>query len=72
MNKEITFDRFIRGLIAIAGCVIDEEALGYATVNAWTAPAPFNARGGYVTNWLHETQKTYNDHTEKSVIFTLT
>lgn len=50
----------------------DEEALGYATVNAWMAPAPFNARGGYVTNWLHETQKTYNDHTEKSVIFTLT
>lgn len=49
----------------------DEEALGYATVNSWTAPAPFNARGGYVTNWLHETQKTYNDHTEKSVIFTL-
>lgn len=49
----------------------DEEALGYATVNAWTAPAPFNARGGYVTNWLHETQKTYNDHTEKSVVFTL-
>lgn len=50
----------------------DEEALGYANVNSWTAPAPFNARGGYVTNWLHETQKTYNDHTEKSVIFTLT
>lgn len=50
----------------------DEEALGYATVKAWTAPAPFNARGGYVTNWLHETQKTYNDHTEKSVVFTLT
>ena len=50
----------------------DEEALGYATVNSWTAPAPFNARVGYITNWLHETQKTYNDHTEKSVIFTLT
>jgi len=50
----------------------DEEALGYATVNSWTAPAPFNARGGYITNWLHETQKTYNDHTEKSVVFTLT
>lgn len=49
----------------------DEEALGYATVNSWTAPAPFNARGGYVTNWLHETQRTYNDHTEKSVVFTL-
>jgi hypothetical protein len=49
----------------------DEEALGYATVNSWAAPAPFNARGGYVTNWLHETQKTFNDHTEKSVIFTL-
>ena len=22
MNREITFDRFIRGLIAIAGCVV--------------------------------------------------
>ena len=50
----------------------DEEALGYATVNSWTAPAPFNSRGGYVTNWMHETQRTYNDHTEKSIIFTLT
>ena len=71
----IDVDGAIETMAVTAGPVLaylhDEEALGYATVNAWTAPAPFNARGGYVTNWLHETQKTYNDHTEKSVIFTL-
>lgn len=49
----------------------DEEALGYATTQSWSNPAPFNARGGYTNIWLHETQKLYNDHTEKSVVFTL-
>lgn len=49
----------------------DEEALGYATTQSWSNPAPFNARGGYTTFWLHETQRLFNDHTEKSVVFTL-
>ena len=51
--------------------LFDEDALGYATVQDWSAPAPFNARGGYTNIWLHQTLKVYNDHSEKSVIFTL-
>lgn len=51
--------------------LFDEEALGYATLQQWAAPAPFNAAGGYMNTWLHETQRLYNDHTEKSVAFVL-
>lgn len=51
--------------------LFDEEALGYATTQSWSSPTPFNSRGGYTNIWLHETQKLYNDHTEKSVVFTL-
>lgn len=51
--------------------LFDEEALGYATMQQWAAPAPFNAAGGYTNTWLHETQRLYNDHTEKSVVFAL-
>lgn len=51
--------------------LFDEEALGYATTQSWSSPTPLNARGGYTNIWLHETQRLYNDHTEKSVVFTL-
>ena len=51
--------------------LFDEEALGYATTQSWSAVTPFNARGGYSNTWLHETQRLYNDHTEKSIVFTL-
>lgn len=55
----------------VFGVLFDEEALGYATTQQWATPAPFNARGGYTTTWLHETQRLWNDHTEKGVIFLL-
>lgn len=51
--------------------LFDEEALGYATTQQWSSPAPFNARGGYTSIWLHETQRLWNDHTEKGVVFLL-
>lgn len=51
--------------------LFDEEALGYSVVQDWSAPSPFNARGGYTNIWLHQTLKVYNDHSEKSVVFTL-
>lgn len=57
--------------IPILAYLFDEEALGYATLQQWAAPAPFNAAGGYTNTWLHETQRLYNDHTEKSVVFAL-
>lgn len=51
--------------------LFDEEALGYATTQQWSSPAPFNSRGGYSSVWLHETQALYNDHSEKGVVFLL-
>ena len=55
----------------VFGVLFDEEALGYATTQQWSSPAPFNARGGYTSIWLHETQRLWNDHTEKGVVFLL-
>lgn len=55
----------------IFAVIFDREALGYATTQQWASPAPFNARGGYTTTWLHETQRLWNDHSEKGVVFLL-
>ena len=55
----------------VIAVLFDEEALGYATTQAWQAPTPLNARGGYWNMWIHETEKVYNDHSEKGVVFTL-
>ena len=56
------------GIFAV---LFDKDALGYAPTQAWSQPAPFNARGGYTTFWVHETEKVWNDHTEKGVVFLL-
>lgn len=56
---------------SVFAVLFDEEALGYATTQQWSAPAPFNSRGGYTTLWLHETQRLWNDHSEKGVVFLL-
>ena len=55
----------------VIATLFDEEALGYATTQAWQAPTPLNARGGHWNMWIHETEKVYNDHSEKGVVFTL-
>ena len=51
--------------------LFDEEAIMYASTQEWSAPAPFNSRGGYVTTWYHSTFKLLNDHSEKGVVFLL-
>lgn len=56
------------GIFAV---LFDREALGYAPTQSWSQPAPFNARGGYTTFWVHETERVWNDHTEKGVVFLL-
>lgn len=55
----------------IFGTIFDDEAAGYATTQQWSSPTPFNARGGYTNVWLHETQKAWNDHSEKGVVLLL-
>ena len=53
----------------ILGVLFDEEAVGITTVNQWTAPAPFNARGGYQNTFWHYTDRYFNDMTENGVVF---
>lgn len=55
----------------IFGIIFDEDALGYTTMQQWANPAPFNARGGYTTMWIHETQRSWSDLTEKAVVLLL-
>lgn len=53
------------------GVIFDEEALGYTTVNSWSAPTPFNARGGYHNVFWHYTDRYWNDFTENGVVMLL-
>ena len=55
----------------VFGILFDEEAIGYTTINQWSQPAPFNARGGYTTIWWHESHRYWNDLTENAVVFLL-
>lgn len=55
----------------ILGVIVDEETLGWTPINQWQAPAPFNARGGYTTVWMHETQRHWTDMTENGVVLLL-
>lgn len=55
----------------ILGVLFDEEAVGITTVNMWSAPAPFNARGGYTNTFWHYTDRYFNDLTENGVVFLL-
>lgn len=53
------------------GVLFDEEAAGYTTVNEWSQPSPFNAKGGYYNQFWHFTDRYWNDFTENAVIFYL-
>ena len=55
----------------IAGLMFDEEALGYAQVNAWNQLTPFNAKGGYWNDFDHVNFRTMQDMTEKGLILLL-
>lgn len=55
----------------VFGVIMDEEVMGWTPVNQWQQAAPFNARGGYTTVWLHETQRSRTDMTESGIILLL-
>lgn len=55
----------------IFGVIFDREAAGFATIQQWSMPTPFNADGGYYNQYWHETHKVWNDHTEKVVVLLL-
>lgn len=55
----------------IFGIMFDEDALGYAQVNAWNQLTPFNAKGGYWNDFDHVNFRTMQDMTEKGTILLL-
>jgi hypothetical protein len=55
----------------IFGVLFDESALGYTLVNQWSAPTPFNAKGGYSNIFWHETARYWNDFTENGIVLLL-
>lgn len=55
----------------VFGVICDKEAMGYAETQQWSAPTPFNARGGYSNNWYHTTFRTWSDASEKAVVLLL-
>ena len=55
----------------IFGIMFDEDALGYAQVNAWNQLTPFNAKGGYWNDFDHVNFRTMQDMTEKGLILLL-
>lgn len=56
---------------AVLGILFDDEAAGINRVNQWSAPTPFNARGGYYNQFWHETTRWYNDNTENALVIVL-
>lgn len=55
----------------IIGCLFDAEAVGITTCNEWSAPSPFNARGGYSNIFWHFNDRYYNDFTENGIVFVI-
>ena len=56
---------------SIVGVIFDEEACGYTQIGEWSAPSPFNSRGGYTTMWYHMNLRYWNDFTENFVLLLL-
>lgn len=52
----------------VFGVIFDREAMGYTTVNQWSSPAPFNAKGGYTNVFYHFTDRHWNDFTENGIV----
>lgn len=70
LNKDGTIKTAnVRTISNVVGVLFDEEAAGYTTVNQWSQPSPFNARGGYYNQFWHFTDRYWNDFTENVVIF---
>lgn len=55
----------------LVGVIFDRDALGFTTVNEWSATTPLNAKGGYWNTFYHFTERWYNDFTEKGVVLLL-
>ena len=71
VTKEPSGDAEVVNQDGIFGLMFDEDALGYAQVNAWNQLTPFNAKGGYWNDFDHVNFRTMQDMTEKGLILLL-
>lgn len=70
LNKDGTLNNLgVTSIKNVFGVLFDEEAAGYTTVNEWSQPSPFNARGGYYNQFWHFTDRYWNDFTENAIVF---
>lgn len=70
LNKDGTLNTVGNTYIKnVFGVLFDEEAAGYTTVNEWSQPTSFNARGGYYNQFWHFTDRYWNDFTENAIVF---
>lgn len=67
----ITVSKAPKEQAGIFGVIFDEDALGYAQVNAWNSLTPFNPVGGYWNDVDHVNFKTLMDMSEKGVLLLL-
>jgi hypothetical protein len=59
------------GVSNVFALMFDRDALGFATVNEWSAMSPFNITGGYWNDAYHANVRARQDMTEKAVLFLL-
>ena len=55
----------------IFGVIADRDAMGYTVMSTWSAPTPFESRGGYTNIWWHYTDKYWISYLEKSAVLLL-
>lgn len=53
----------------VFGILCDRDAFGLARIANRMTTSPYNARGRYYNLWASAEYRSWNDHTEKSVIF---
>ena len=58
-------------LLNVMGIIFDDESAGYTVVNEWSAPTPFNPRGGYTNIYYHFSDRYWNDFSENAVVLLL-
>ena len=51
--------------------MFDDDLMGSAVVNEWSAVTQFNTVGGYWNDTMHVDFRTRFDQTEKCIVFTL-
>lgn len=67
-NSGVIVNAAAQNITNIFGVLFDEEAIMTQSVNEWSAPTPFNAKGGYTNTFWHASNRYLNDFTEKGTV----